>query len=250
MLHDLQAVASEAAVAGLWRHHQDAKERRRVAGHADQGGCGRPGRRRRCLRNLVSSVQGRSARVRQDERGVYGGVVQHVHCTRTLHAQGRAQLRLQAPSRLRVAARWAPGQARGRSGPAVQPWSLSEAPPKTLVSPRSARSCVFTKFNTDEVGGMRSLLEISAMPTFKVFKAKAEVGCQRGWDESRAVLTSTVSPPRAGARYSLTAHRKRLRRRAARSGAQRPLRSRYAPRTPEAWRTVRTVSTTGPKSGR
>uniref|UniRef100_A0A7S0HDX9 Thioredoxin domain-containing protein n=1 Tax=Phaeocystis antarctica TaxID=33657 RepID=A0A7S0HDX9_9EUKA len=49
----------------------------------------------------------------------------------------------------------------------------------------TAESCVFTKFNTDEVGGMRSLLEISAMPTFKVFKAKAEVGCQRGWDESQ-----------------------------------------------------------------
>ncbi len=48
---------------------------------------------------------------------------------------------------------------------------------------------MFTKFNTDEVVGMRSLLEISAMPTFKVFKAKAEVGCQRGWNESRAVLT-------------------------------------------------------------
>ena len=66
----------------------------------------------------------------------------------------------------------------GRSGVAVK-----------SRSSLSARSCVFTKFNTDEVGGMRSLLEISAMPTFKVFKAKAEVGCQRGWNESRAVLT-------------------------------------------------------------
>ena len=48
---------------------------------------------------------------------------------------------------------------------------------------------MFAKFNTDEVRGMGSLLGITAMPTFKVFKAKAEVGCQRGWNESRAVLT-------------------------------------------------------------
>jgi|TARA_B110001469_G_C9534621_1_gene265662 hypothetical protein len=62
---------------------------------------------------------------------------------------------------------------------------------------------VFTKFNTDEVGGMRSLLEISAMPTFKVFKAKVEVGCQRGWNESRAVLTQYDVAAAWGARYSL-----------------------------------------------
>ena len=117
--------------------------------------------------------------------------MQHVHCTPPHTAcTGQSQLRLQAPSRLRMAVRWAPGQAHTAAlASQCSPGALSEAPPKTLVSPRSARSCVFTKFNTDEVGGMRSLLEISAMPTFKVFKAKAEVGCQRGWNESRAVLT-------------------------------------------------------------
>ena len=55
---------------------------------------------------------------------------------------------------------------------------------------------MFAKFNTDEVRGLGSLLGITAMPTFKVFKAKAEVGCQRGWNESRAVLT--MSPPPGG----------------------------------------------------
>ena len=59
---------------------------------------------------------------------------------------------------------------------------------------------MFAKFNTDEVRGMGSLLGITAMPTFKVFKAKVEVGCQRGWNESRAVLT--MSPPRGGGRVA------------------------------------------------
>ena len=57
---------------------------------------------------------------------------------------------------------------------------------------------MFAKFNTDEVREMGSLLGISAMPTFKVFKAKAEVGCQRGWNESRAVLTMSPPPRRGG----------------------------------------------------
>ena len=113
---------------------------------------------------------------------------------------------------------------------------------------------MFTKFNTDEVVGMRSLLEISAMPTFKVFKAKAEVGCQRGWNESRAVLTQyEVAAACGGARYSLRRTARACR--GAGQLAQRPnARSRcHAPRTPEALRAVRTasaVSTTGPKSGR
>ena len=64
---------------------------------------------------------------------------------------------------------------------------------------------MFAKFNTDEVRGLGSLLGITAMPTFKVFKAKAEVGCQRGWNESRAVLT--MSPPREGGRRVRTSSR-------------------------------------------
>ena len=96
----------------------------------------------------------------------------------TLHAQGRANCGSRRPR----ACAWQYDGLRGR--PTRPLWRRSAAPEPSL-----ARSCVFTKFNTDEVGGMRSLLEISAMPTFKVFKAKAEVGCQRGWNESRAVLT-------------------------------------------------------------
>ena len=97
------------------------------------------------------------------------------------------------PRRPRACARQYGGLRGGGSPAALAPQcspGASEAPPKTPASPRSsARSCVFAKFNTDEVRGLGSLLGITAMPTFKVFKAKAEVGCQRGWNESRAVLT-------------------------------------------------------------
>ena len=41
------------------------------------------------------------------------------------------RLQLEAPSRFRTVAVWAPEQRCGRLGPAVQPWSLSEAPPKS-----------------------------------------------------------------------------------------------------------------------
>ena len=45
--------------------------------------------------------------------------------------RGRADhLRLEAPSRLRAAARWASEQSHRRLGPAVPPWNPSEAPPK------------------------------------------------------------------------------------------------------------------------
>ena len=41
-------------------------------------------------------------------------------------------------------------------------------------------SCIFTKFNVDEVRELGSMLGISAMPTFKLFKANTEVGsCHR-----------------------------------------------------------------------
>ena len=194
MLPNLQAVGCEAAVAGLWRQHHQPEERGRVERHAEQGGCGRQGRRRRRLRDLVPSVQGRGAGVRQDERGVHGRVVQHVH------PRSRARRANCGSRRPRACARQYGGLRGGGSPAALAPQcspGASEAPPKTPASPRSsARSCVFAKFNTDEVRGMGSLLGISAMPTFKVFKAKAEVGCQRGWNESRAVLT--MSPPREG----------------------------------------------------
>ena len=48
----------------------------------------------------------------------------------------------------------------------------------------SGATTIFTKFNVDEVRELGSTLGISAMPTFKVFKDKAEVGCQRGWSEA------------------------------------------------------------------
>ena len=106
-----------------------------------------------------------------------------------------------APGALALAHGSMVGSGGGGSPAALAPQcspGASEAPPKTPASPRSrARSCVFAKFNTDEVREMGSLLGISAMPTFKVFKAKAEVGCQRGWNESRAVLTMSP-PPRGG----------------------------------------------------
>lgn len=47
-----------------------------------------------------------------------------------------------------------------------------------------AASCAFAKFNVDDVRALQSRLEVSAMPTFKLFKNKAEVGVQRGWSES------------------------------------------------------------------
>ena len=111
--------------------------------------------------------------------------------------KGRANCGSRRP---RACARQYGGLRGGGSPAALAPQcspGASEAPPKTPASPRSsARSCVFAKFNTDEVRGMGSLLGITAMPTFKVFKAKAEVGCQRGWNESRALLT--MSSPREG----------------------------------------------------
>ena len=232
-------------MAGLWRQHHQPEERGRVERHAEQGGCGRQGRRRRRLRDLVPSVQGRSAGVRQDERGVHGRVVQHVH------PRSRARRANCGSRRPRACARQYGGLRGGGSPTALVPQcspGASEAPPKTPASPRSsARSCVFAKFNTDEVRGMGSLLGITAMPTFKVFKAKAEVGCQRGWNESRAVLT--MSPPRGGGRWRVArcgavavygaphapeAQGSSLR------GPRRAELALHAPCTPEALRTVRT----------
>ena len=77
---------------------------------------------------------------------------------------------------------------------------------------------MFTKFNTDEVGELRSLLEISAMPTFKVFRAKAEVACQRGWSESHAVSKRAVRQSRTRC-APITGATTHLRRRAAHTGA-------------------------------
>ena len=58
--------------------------------------------------------------------------VQHVHCTPPHTAcTGQSQLRLQAPSRLRMAVRWAPGQAHTAAlASQCSPGALSEAPPK------------------------------------------------------------------------------------------------------------------------
>jgi len=45
----------------------------------------------------------------------------------------------------------------------------------------SADSTLFVKFNTDEATDLARQLEISAMPTFKVFKSGVEVDVMRGW---------------------------------------------------------------------
>lgn len=45
----------------------------------------------------------------------------------------------------------------------------------------SESSSVFAKVNVDEAKDVAKRLGISAMPTFKVFKDKAEVAVQQGW---------------------------------------------------------------------
>ena len=51
----------------------------------------------------------------------------------------------------------------------------------------SAESCMFVKVNVDDARDVAQRLGISAMPTFKVFKAKAEVENQRGWPGEGAI---------------------------------------------------------------
>merc|ERR1712196_157501 len=46
-------------------------------------------------------------------------------------------------------------------------------------------SCIFAKVNVDEVRDVAAALQIKAMPTFKVFKGKTEVGVQQGWSEAK-----------------------------------------------------------------
>lgn len=163
--------------------------------------------------------------------------------------KGRANCGSRRP---RACARQHGGLRGGGSPAALAPQcspGASEAPPKTPASPRSrARSCVFAKFNTDEVREMGSLLGISAMPTFKVFKAKAEVGCQRGWNESRAVLTMSP-PPRGGGGWRVArcgavavygAPHAPEAQGSSLGGPRRAELAPHAPRTPEALRTVRT----------
>jgi thioredoxin-like negative regulator of GroEL len=45
----------------------------------------------------------------------------------------------------------------------------------------SPSSCTFAKFNTDEAHDLATVLGISAMPTFKIFKGGKEVDAQRGF---------------------------------------------------------------------
>ena len=45
----------------------------------------------------------------------------------------------------------------------------------------SESSCIFAKVNVDEARDVAKRLGISAMPTFKFFKDKAEVAVQQGW---------------------------------------------------------------------
>lgn len=62
-------------------------------------------------------------------------------------------------------------------------------PPCKAAAPVYARlsesfteaTCVFAKFNTDEVRELGQQLEISAMPTFKIFKSGQEVDCKQGF---------------------------------------------------------------------
>ena len=67
--------------------------------------------------------------------------------------------RLEPPCRLGTAALWATEQSGGRLGPAVLPWSLSEAPPKTPV-PLPLRVQVQRNFF---VGGSEELHDLRAL---------------------------------------------------------------------------------------
>jgi len=51
----------------------------------------------------------------------------------------------------------------------------------------SEASTVFAKFNTDEAKDLARQLNISAMPTFKIFKASKEVDVQQGWPGEQKV---------------------------------------------------------------
>jgi len=50
---------------------------------------------------------------------------------------------------------------------------------------------VFAKVNVDEARAVAQHLQVSAMPTFKLFRGTVELGSQRGWAEKdvRAMLT-------------------------------------------------------------
>ena len=48
-------------------------------------------------------------------------------------------------------------------------------------------SCTFAKFDTDESRDVAQRLQISAMPTFKLFKGGVEVESQRGWPGEAAL---------------------------------------------------------------
>ena len=65
-------------------------------------------------------------------------------------------------------------------------------------------SCTFAKFDTDGARDVAQLLQIRAMPTFKLFKGGAEVECQQG--ACRVLLKpqgrSLVSPAAATIRTS------------------------------------------------
>ena len=56
----------------------------------------------------------------------------------------------------------------------------------------STNSICFAKLDVDDARALAAKLEISAMPTFKVFKAGAEVDSSRGWPGEAALAKMLV----------------------------------------------------------
>jgi len=77
-----------------------------------------------------------------------------IGCKPSSHQPGR--LRLEAPSRLRTAAAWAPEQSLGRLGLAVQRWSLTEPLLETLMSLLLTLQGDCSWFNSCNLAALRS----------------------------------------------------------------------------------------------
>ena len=79
-------------------------------------------------------------------------------------------------------------------------------PPCKAAAPAYARMSeefphvIFAKVDVDQARDVARELGISAMPTFKAFKARLEVGEVRGWQEARVreLINKNASKPAAG----------------------------------------------------
>ena len=124
MLPNLQAVGCEAAVAGLYGNIISLKSGP-VERHAEQGGCGRQGRRRRRLRDLVPSVAAAP---------VYAKMSESTRQSRAAcSSRSRARRANCGPRRPRACARQYGGLRGGGSPADLAPQcspGASEAPPK------------------------------------------------------------------------------------------------------------------------